>query len=232
MNAELQNAKDRLWIYTVLPPLILGLVGMIVFGAYYALQAASPETVQGIAQGQVFFGFYIYVGIVEWCLAASILRRRRREGSSLRDVVLSGGGTAFRWPSAIVLFCVLNALAVLFMLGLSQTLGDEAAYEGLALWQRLFLLVHIPITAGFCEELIWRGHVIPRLEGRGRRRWAAILLSAVSFALIHGTPFHWVFTFLFGVVAGLYYTRERRLLPLMVSHAVVDLWTFGWAFFL
>jgi hypothetical protein len=30
------------------------------------------------------------------------------------------------------------------------------------------------------------------------------------------------------MVTGSYYTRERKLIPLMVAHAIVDLWSFGW----
>jgi membrane protease YdiL (CAAX protease family) len=63
----------------------------------------------------------------------------------------------------------------------------------------------------------------PRLRGR----WTTVLLSALFFALIH-SPLHWAFTFLFGMVTGSYYTRERKLIPLMVAHAIVDLWSFGW----
>jgi membrane protease YdiL (CAAX protease family) len=113
-----------------------------------------------------------------------------------------------------------------FLFGLAA-FGQTTLYPGLPLWQRLGLVVMTAVTAGFCEELIWRGYVITRLEARGRRRWAAITLAAVAFALIHGSPLHWVYTFVIGIVAGHYYTRERTLVPLMISHTVLDLWSFG-----
>ena len=40
------------------------------------------------------------------------------------------------------------------------------------------------------------------------------------------------FTLLFGIVTGYYYVRERNLIPLMITHAMVDLWSFGWFLFL
>ena len=49
--------------------------------------------------------------------------------------------------------------------------------------------------------------------------------------MIH-SPLHWPFTFLFGIVTGHYYTRERNLPPLMITHAIVDFWSFGWFLFL
>jgi membrane protease YdiL (CAAX protease family) len=33
--------------------------------------------------------------------------------------------------------------------------------------------------------------------------------------------------FLIGIIAGSYYVRERNLLPLMITHFVADVWTFG-----
>ncbi len=131
----------------------------------------------------------------------------------------------------MLVFLALNAVFVVFMTILSAFAGFPY-YEGLYVWQRLLFVVMIPITSGFCEELIWRGYVISRLEARGRGRRTAILLAAASCALIHGSRFHWVFTFLLGIVAGFYYTRERNLVPLMISHAVVNLWSFGWYLFL
>jgi len=62
-------------------------------------------------------------------------------------------------------------------------------YEGLRTWQLLLFVTLIPVSAGFCEELIWRGYAIQRLKARGRGRWSTILISAVSFALIH-SPLH------------------------------------------
>jgi membrane protease YdiL (CAAX protease family) len=77
--------------------------------------------------------------------------------------------------------------------------------------------------------LIWRGYVITRLEARGYGLAKAIVLSAISFALIHGIwlPDKLLTTFLFGIVAGFYYARERRLAPLMIAHIVIDVWSFG-----
>jgi len=136
----------------------------------------------------------------------------------------------FRWLPAVLMFVGVNAIMGLMMVllaALQSASPGFSYYEDLRPWQLVLFVVGIPISAGFCEELIWRGYVITRLEARGRRRWAAILLSALSFALIH-SPLHWPFTFLFGIVTGYYYVRERNLITLMIAHAIVDFWSFGW----
>jgi len=228
MNTELSIKQDRLWVYIVVPIVILFLGGTLTYGTYYALAAVRPELVAGILLGQITFGIYALIGVVEWVLAISIIRKLRRAGGSVMDLIAPHGDPwRFGWLPAVLAFVCFNALMAIFMTILRAFEG-VSIYEGLHLWQRLLFVVTIPITAGFCEELIWRGYIITRLEARGRRRWPAIALAAVSFALIHGSPLHWLFTFLIGIVAGYYYTRERNLVPLMISHAVVDLWSFGW----
>ncbi len=92
----------------------------------------------------------------------------------------------------------------------------------------MFIVLAVPVQAAFCEELIWRGHINPEYEARGRTDFSALVLSAISFALIHGIFLidKLILTFILGLVAGFYYLRERNLLPLMVSHSIADLWTF------
>jgi membrane protease YdiL (CAAX protease family) len=105
----------------------------------------------------------------------------------------------------------------------------DLTYKDLALWQKILFITLVPLTAAFTEELIWRGHIISGFELRGRSSMQAVLLSALSFALIHGVfmPDRLLMTFLFGIVAGYYYMRERNLVPLMFAHWLVDLWGFG-----
>jgi membrane protease YdiL (CAAX protease family) len=95
-----------------------------------------------------------------------------------------------------------------------------------------FFLVVCPLTAGFVEELIWRGYFLERLLSAGRGRWRAIALSSVSFAFIHGffLPLKLAVTFLFGVIAGAYYHSERNLPVLMASHVALEVIAFGLPF--
>ena len=64
-------------------------------------------------------------------------------------------------------------------------------------------------------------HMVAKTRGWGRWRTWLRLLSP-------GASAHSPFTFLFGIVTGYYYVRERNLIPLMITHAVVDFWSFGW----
>lgn len=231
MKGALATSEDRLWAYLIVPVVLLQLASSFAYGTYFALTAVRPEVAARLPAGQVTFGLYALIAVVEWSLALSIIRRLRRAGSSWMELVAPGGAPwRFRWFPAALMFAGANVImaAMMVMLAALQSASpDFSYYEGLRTWQLLLFVTAIPVSAGFCEELIWRGYVITRLEARGRGRWNTILISAVSFALIH-SPLHWPFTFLFALVAGYYYTRERNLLPLMIAHAIVDFWSFGW----
>jgi len=233
MNVESDARRDRLWVYAVLPVVILNLAGCIIFGAYYGLAAQQPELVADIGEGQVFFALYLFINLVEWVFAVSILLKLRRAGVSVLSLIAPHGAPwRFKWVPAVLVFVAFNALFAVYVAVYACLLGGWPAFEDWTAWQRIFMIGFVPVTAGFCEELLWRGYIITRLEARGRKRWSAILLSALSFALIHGVlPDRLLVTFLIGIVAGYYYTRERNLVPLMVTHTVVDVWSFALSVF-
>jgi membrane protease YdiL (CAAX protease family) len=85
----------------------------------------------------------------------------------------------------------------------AQPLAAELVY-GLGAWAEaaaffrriprplaLYSVVVPPLTAGVCEELVWRGYLLTRFERLLRGRvWVAVLLQALLFGLWHGpSPF-------------------------------------------
>jgi membrane protease YdiL (CAAX protease family) len=229
MNVETRAKPERLWVYTALPAILLNLVGCIILGAYYGLEAQRPELAADIGEGQAFFAMYVFISLVEWAFAASILLKLKRDGVPVLSLVAPDGSPwRIKWAPAALVFVAFNALFAAYVALYACALGGWPSFEDWTTWQRVFMVGFVPVTAGLCEELIWRGYVITRLEARGRKGWSAILLSALSFALIHGVlPDRLLVTFLLGVVAGFYYSRQRNLIPLMVTHVVVDVWSFA-----
>lgn len=230
-----RNSNPRpLWIYSVLPPVILNIGAILIFGSYYALQATQPDTVASITPAQVQFLAYVFVFVVEWIFAILLLRQRAAEGKTLASLIAPDGQIlGFKRLSALGLFIVFNLLFILYIPFVTAMYGRWPSLSDLALWQRLFMILAVPIQAAFCEELIWRGHIIPELKTHGRSDLAAIVLSAISFSLIHGIFLidKLLLTFILGLVTGFYYLRERNLIPLMFSHYIVDLWTFAYTVF-
>ena len=231
MNEDIDPKSERLnvWPYLILPPIVLNLGALLIFGAIYATRLpTSPEAFESDF-GQTQFTLSVFIFVVEWLFALILIRRYRKSGLSIR--VLFSRSTSlleFSWKPAILLFVAFNAFFILYVIYLIARM-PALTYRGMTGTQVFQLIVLTPLTAAFTEELIWRGHIISGLELRGKRRWAAILVSAVSFSLIHGIflPDKLLVTFLLGIVAGYYYVRERNLIPLMFTHWFVDVWSFG-----
>jgi membrane protease YdiL (CAAX protease family) len=235
MDEGIGPISERLnvWPYLVLPPIVLNVGALLLFGAIYATRLpASPEAFVSDF-GQTQFVLSVFIFLVEWLFALVLIRRYRKSGLSIK-VLLSRTENLLEFgrKPAILLFVAFNALFILYVIYLIARM-PALTYRGMSAIQIFQLVVLTPLTAAFTEELIWRGHIISGLELKGRRAWAAILISAASFSLIHGIflPDRLLVTFLLGILTGYYYVRERNLLPLMFTHWFVDLWSFGIFFF-
>ena len=91
------------------------------------------------------------------------------------------GATTVRFP--LVLFGCLSAIALVFVETGGEYLLGISEEQSSVTW--LFLLGMV--SAGFLEELIFRGYVV--IDGRGR---AALVGSVVAFSLLFALlHFHW-----------------------------------------
>ena len=223
---------EKLWVFAVLPIAVINLGMMFSIGTYFALAATQPALVAGFGQGQLSFALSMFICIVEWSFAGALIRRIGWTGA--RNLVSPNSSLwKFRRLSALLVFIVLNGIFAAYIAFTIWTQGSWYRIDGLAGWQKIVMLTFLPFTAGFCEELIWRGYIFTQLETRSYGLVKAIVLSAISFALIHGItlPDKLLTTFSFGIVAGLYYAKERNLIPLMTTHIVMDVWSFGLSIF-
>ncbi len=224
--------QEKLWVYSVLPIIILNLGILLVVVTYFAIAATQPTMIAGFGQGQLSFALSLFVCIVEWSFAGLLIRRIGWAG--VRNLIAPRASLwRFRWLPALIVFAALNLLFAGYVGWVAWTNGTWYRIEGLDVWQKIVMLVVVPLTAGLCEELLWRGYIITQLEARNHTIRRAIALAAISFALIHGIwlPDKLLTTFLFGIIAGLYYARERNLVPLMIAHIVMDVWSFGLSIF-
>jgi membrane protease YdiL (CAAX protease family) len=93
----------------------------------------------------------------------------------------------------------------------------------------LVVATFVPLNAP-TEELVYRGYAQRRF---GMPTWLAIGLPAVGFGIQHmffsptvpGMLVYGVAFFAWSVIGGLIYARQRRLMPLIVAHLLVNLFT-------
>jgi membrane protease YdiL (CAAX protease family) len=223
----------KIWFYVVWPPIVLNVGGVLLIAAIYAYKYASlttptPGAIQ-VSYSQIQFALSAFIFFVEWFFAGLLLYGYRKTNASIRSLFSRTGNLLeFRWRPAILLFILFNAVFVGYVFYLTARMPD-LSYRDMHPFQISLFMLLTPVTAAFTEELIWRGHIISGLELQGKKSWVALLISAISFALIHGVflPDKLVVTFLIGILAGVYYLRERSLVPIMITHWFVDVWSFG-----
>jgi membrane protease YdiL (CAAX protease family) len=232
MKSSASPARGSIFLFGVLPPVILNVGAILLFGTYYAMLAVNPSAVDDVSPAQVQFSAYVLVFLVEWAFALVLIARTAKLGVSLRTLIAPSGRLfSFRLLPALAVFLFVNATLAVYIFVATAVYGQWPKLEGLQPWQQAFIILLIPITAAFCEELIWRGHLIPEFLSRGRAISTAIVLAGISFATIHSVFLldKLIMTFILAIGTGIYFVRERHLLPLMFSHFIADVWTFGLA---
>lgn len=155
---------------------------------------------------------------------------------------LAGGGSAFqrlglnfdRPVKDLLQGFGLAALIGVPSLGLyaaGRALGITTAIIPSALdayWWTVPVLVLSAIRHGIVEEVIVVGYLLDRLGKLGWAMPAAIFASAMlrgSYHLYQGFgPF--IGNAIMGVIFAVVYTRTRRLMPLVIAHAVLDIVAF------
>jgi membrane protease YdiL (CAAX protease family) len=226
--------SKRIWSYTIWPVIILNTIPVLLFGAVFVVTYQRGGNAQGVDLTQPLFWLYVAVFVINWGLALFVFWKFKREGKSVRDLIAADGlPFKFNWKPALLMFVAFNGIWILYIALYAWVTGQWPSYGGLAVWQKIIFIGLFTISAGFTEELFWRGFVITQIESAGQSSRRAILYSALGFALVHGIflPDKLISTFLLALVAGFYYTRERKLFPLMVTHALMDIWSYGLSLF-
>jgi membrane protease YdiL (CAAX protease family) len=93
-----------------------------------------------------------------------------------------------------------------------------------AYWWTIPVLVLSALRSGLQEEVIVIGYLFERLRQLGWGNWRIILVAATlrgTYHLYQGFG-AFVGNFAMGVLFGWLYTRNRRVLPLVIAHFVID----------
>ncbi|MGO1768963.1 MAG: CPBP family intramembrane glutamic endopeptidase [Microbacterium sp.] len=93
-----------------------------------------------------------------------------------------------------------------------------------AAWWTIPLLVLSAVRAGLLEEVILNGYLVTRLGSLWRRPWVVLLAVALlrgAYHLYQG-PAMALGNVAMGLVFGWCYLRWRRVMPLVIAHALID----------
>jgi membrane protease YdiL (CAAX protease family) len=138
---------------------------------------------------------------------------RARPGRDLAGDVLLGVLLCAGWVSAVAVVRSASARPAA-----GPSLLPESALET-ALW------IVLALSAGFCEEIAFRGYFQRQFEALTGRRGAAVAMQAVLFGVAHayqGLPSALAIAG-YGVLFGALALWRGSLRPGMVAHALTDL---------
>lgn len=134
----------------------------------------------------------------------------------------------FKFGLKNLLVCICLSLIVLFgfnyFINLLTYLMSLAGYKPDAsmplplnnvgwLFVNLFVLALVPAV---CEELMYRGIILNGLRSKGTH--FAVLISALIFAVAHGSAMQFFYQFILGAVLGYVVVRTGSLIASMVVH--------------
>lgn len=223
LDPSLLKAWDA-WALTAL--IVVALPGFSYFGLYRPMTRAGAD---GAAPSKV--SLYALIGGAQWLVvgALALVARRHHLGWQELGLRLDPLGLT------VGLSALLLALAtVLALLGYRK--GRTASREAfLSQVRRVrFILPATPgetlaflgfaLTTGLCEELLFRGWLIPFLGAWTGSLLLSVLLAALLFGLGHAYqgPKGILQTGLVGLAFGLAYLLVKGLVPLQVLHAAIN----------
>ncbi len=177
--------------------------------------------------------FYRKIIILEWALVFLVLLTLRMAGEPMASIGL--GAPRFDSQSLVLLIALLMGIAAPLVLGAvspGYRKGLQQQTEPLRgmLPERRderWWFALVSVTAGVCEEILFRGFLIAYLTTLvpGLPDVGALLITGVIFGMAHLYQ-GWtgvVTTGVLGVVLGLFYFYTGSLLWPIVAHALLDL---------
>lgn len=172
---------------------------------------------------------YVQVMILEWIMVVFVWYGIRRSGVRLRDLVggkWSGIGAVIRDVGIAVGFLIVVSGGILnAMSHLLKAVPNQAIRNLLPRGHtEIALFLALAATAGFCEEVIFRGYLQRQFAAITRSATGGILVQALAFGTGHlyqGWKYMAIIA-VFGILFGLLAEWRRSLRPGMIAHALQD----------
>jgi len=172
---------------------------------------------------------YVLIMAVEWITVAFIWYGVSRRGIRMSDLIAGSWARLVDFlrdlgiAIAFLLTCgigIVNALGYLLKAQPNQAIRNlyPHGYVEVILWLLLGL------TAGFCEEVIFRGYLQRQFTALTRAAIGGIVLQGIVFGISHGYQ-GWKFMLVisvYGLLFGLLAHWRRSLRPGMITHFLQD----------
>jgi membrane protease YdiL (CAAX protease family) len=227
------SARSLCWVES----LILGLgIPAGIWAVSHLISLYIPAAVHGSREQR--FLFWILGGaIVEWSFVVVIWMVLRSRKSSFRNIGAWRMGTWSAWTLALLIASLSIASNLRFLPRMHIPLYYAFMPRGFHLLAALLM----GSTAGFCEEVLFRGFLMTEFLKAGYGKWAQVIIPGLAFGLSHAGYLNqgllpWlgiaVPVACIGMIWGAAYLLGRRsLVPTIVAHFLNDATALPWVLF-
>jgi membrane protease YdiL (CAAX protease family) len=213
---------------------------LLIFGFFSfrdAQHARAPESFQAVASHAAILRGYLISIAFEWGMAYWAWVGVHWNGGQLRDLT---GGRWANWRSlaldvaiAIPFWGLWELTAKLMHLAVDRVQMPTTAYQPPAGFVEVFLWILLSVSAGICEEIVFRGYLQQQFRWATRSIVAAVLLQGAVFGLVHAYQ-GWkqvIVIVPLGILYGALVAWRRNLRASIIAHAWSDVFE-GWLRFL
>jgi uncharacterized protein len=197
---------------------------------------SSPVALPAANATRRIWPFYLCIIALEWGLVATVRGAMSDRGFRLRDLI--NGASSPDWKNLLrdvvisapfFFIWQYTARYVSQLLGPNQAKSiagllpqEQSAIEA-ALW------IVVSISAGICEEIVFRGYFQHQFAAYTRSMVAAALLQGLVFGLGHSYQGlkQVILICVLGILYGWFAAWRRNLRSNMMVHAWTDIWN-GW----
>lgn len=205
--------------------------GLIAYGFY--LQHRSEGGSSVLPQNRNILPLYFSILALEWGWVATVRGAVHNKGLALWDVI---GGRWRSWKD-VFLDAVISIPFLAVWEGsawlMHQILGpDSAKSVGTILprsWLEIGLWIAVSISAGICEEIVFRGYFQKQLAAYTGSVAVAVVLQGILFGVGHSYQGLKQMTLIsvLGILYGAFAAWRQNLRVNMIAHAWTDIWS-GW----
>ncbi len=219
-----QKLIAPVWHTLVLLLLILGLS----VASYLLTRRADSGG--GMSEKARLIG-YTATLVEEWALAAYVYLAMRARGISIRTAINA------RWANAravwrdlgiamlvAVGFVAIEALSSVVFRGQMAKASQKLAHLTPHTALELLVWIALSVSAGFCEEYVFRGYLQEQCRRMTGSAAAAVMIQAFFFGAGHGYQ-GWapmLTIFFIGLLFGGIVAWRKSLAPTMITHGVMD----------
>jgi membrane protease YdiL (CAAX protease family) len=170
----------------------------------------------------------------EWLLFLYAYWAISRDSKTIRQVIdPSSVWTVRRWARYAVATAVAGLAWIIFGLVAGMIPALQLRPDQLQHLRTLFprdtmdrtLWIALSLSAGFCEEFVYRGYLLQQFHRITNRTGAGVVLQAIIYGIAHAAlPWQIVLIVTcLGVLFGAVATLQKSLVPGTLLHAVMDI---------